>query len=169
MGGARLYIVCGLPFAGKSTLVRELTRQRGCRAIDIDALNTARGVGVGGAAITPEGWAASFAAARAATAATLAAGEAVAYDGHRWGRGQRDELRALARAYAAPVTLIVVAVPEVVARERWRANRRAPQRHDVPDALFARAVALFEPPAADEEPWCYDGATPLAAWVAALP
>lgn len=96
-----MYIVCGLPFAGKSTLVRELTRQRGCRAIDIDSLNTAR-----------------FAIARAATAAALAAGEAVAYDGHCFGRGQRDELRALARAYTTPVTLIVVAVPEAVARER---------------------------------------------------
>jgi predicted kinase len=94
---------------------------------------------------------------------------AVAYAGHCWGREQRDELRALARACAVPVTLIVVTVPEAVARERLRANRHDPQRHDVPDALFARAVAPFEPLVSGEEPWCYDGATPLAAWVAALP
>ena len=129
----------------------------------------ARGVGADGAAIAPGDWAGSFASARAATVAALATEETVAYDGHCWGCEQRDGLRALARAQAVPVTLIVVTVPEAVARERLQANRRDPRRHDVPDALFDRAFALFEPPQPDEEPWCYDGATPLAAWVAALP
>jgi len=40
MNRPRLYIVCGLPFAGKSTLTRELVRQCGYHAIDVDAINT---------------------------------------------------------------------------------------------------------------------------------
>lgn len=104
-----LYIVCGLPFAGKSSL-----------------------------------------------------------NGHCFAREQRARLRAIARRHAAPATLIFVATPERLARERWLANRRDPQRHDVPDALFARAAALPEMPGGDELPVRYDGTLPVAAWVARL-
>ena len=69
----RLYVVFGIPFSGKSTIVRELVRQRGCRAIDIDAINTARGVGTAGAVITPADWEISFARARAQLDDALAA------------------------------------------------------------------------------------------------
>ena len=65
MNRPRLCIVFGIPFSGKSTIVRELFRQRGCKAIDIDAINTARGVGIAGAMIAPEDWAISFATATA--------------------------------------------------------------------------------------------------------
>jgi hypothetical protein len=68
MNRSRLYLVFGLPFSGKSTLVRELVRQRGRSAIDSNAINTARGVGSAGSAgatITPDNWAISFAMARA--------------------------------------------------------------------------------------------------------
>ena len=82
MNRSRLYIVFGLPFSGKSPLVRELVRQRGRSVIDSNAINTARGVGSAGATITPEDWAISFATARARLAAALAAGESVADDGH---------------------------------------------------------------------------------------
>jgi predicted kinase len=169
MNQPRLYIVCGLPFSGKSTFVRELVRQRGCRVIDIDAINTARGVGIAGAAITPDEWETSFASARAQLAAALAAGESAAWDGHVGNREQRDELRAVAHAAGAAVTLIYLDVPESVARERLLANRRVPQRHDVRDDLFAQAVGLLEPPVEAEEAARYDGAEPVAAWVAALP
>lgn len=74
----QLYIVFGLPFSGKSTLERELVRQRGCRMIDIDAVNTARGIGIAGPPITPEDWTISFADARAQLLAALAAGKSVA-------------------------------------------------------------------------------------------
>ena len=164
----RVYVVFGIPFAGKSTIVRELVRQRGCRVIDIDAINTARGVGIAGAAISPEDWAISFASARAQLDDALAAGASVAYDGHVWSRAQREGFRALASAAGADITFIYLNVPESVARERWRANRQSAQRHDVPDDLFTQAVGLMEPPDETERVARYDGETPVAAWVAAL-
>jgi predicted kinase len=169
MSQPRLYVVFGLPFAGKSTLVRELVRQRGCRVIDIDAMNTARGVGIDGAAITAEEWATSFALARMRLIAELSAGESVAYDGHVWCRTQRDEFRAIARANGATVTLIYLDVPESVTHARLLANRRSPQRFDVRDELFAQAVALMEPPDGEEGVMRYDGSEPVAAWIASLP
>ncbi len=149
--------------------MRELVRQRGCRAIDIDEINTARGVGSAGAPISPEEWSGSFATARAQLAEAFAAGASVAYDGHCFARAERDKLRAIARAAGAAVTLIFVDSPESLVRERWQANRRTPQRHDIPDALFTRAVGLMEAPAPAKGALRYDGTMPVAAWVAALP
>jgi predicted kinase len=165
----RLYIVFGLPFSGKSTIVRELVRQRGCAVIDSDAINTARGVGIAGATIAPEDWAISFATARARLDAALAARESVAYEGHVWSRAQRDEFRAIASAAGADTTFIYLDVPESVVHERLLANRRAAQRHDVPDDLFAQALALMEHPDEAERVMRYDGSEPVAAWVAKLP
>ncbi len=165
----QVYIVFGLPFSGKSTLVRELVRQRGCHAIDIDAINTERGVGIAGATITPEDWAISFAMARECLDAALAAGESVAYDGHVWSHAQRDEFRAIAHAADADVTFIYLDIPQSVVHERLLANRRTAQRFDVPDGLFAQAVALMEPPDEAERVVRYDGSEPVAAWVARLP
>jgi predicted kinase len=169
MSKPRLYIVFGIPFSGKSTVVRELARQRGCRAIDIDAINTARGVGIAGAAITPDDWEISFASARAQLDDALASGEPVAYDGHIWSRAQRDDFRALASAAGADIIFIYLDVPESVARTRWQANRQTAQRHDVPDNLFTQAVGLMEPPDETESVTRYDGVAPVEAWVAALP
>jgi predicted kinase len=165
----RLYIVFGLPFSGKSTLVRELVRQRGCAVIDIDAINTAREVGIAGVTITPEDWATSFATARAQLDAALAAGKSVAYDGHCWSRAQREEFRAIADVAAADAIFIYLDIPESVVNERLLANRRAEQRHDVPDDLFAQAVALMEPPDEKEGVMRYDGSESIAIWVARLP
>jgi predicted kinase len=165
----RLYIVFGIPFSGKSTIVRELVRQRGCAVVDIDAINTARGVGISGAPITAEDWAISFASARSQLDAALAAGESVAYDGHVWSRAQRDKFRAVASAAGANITFIYLDIPESVVHERLLANRRAAQRFDVPDDLFAQAVALMELPDEAESVMRYDGSEPVAAWVAKLP
>jgi len=169
MNRPRLCIVFGIPFSGKSTIVRELVRQRGYHAIDIDAINTARGVGIAGAAITPEDWEISFASARTQLDDALAAGESVAYDGHCWSHAQREGFRALASAADADITFIYMDVTESVARKRWRANRQTAQRHDVPDDLFTQAIELMEPPDEMESVIRYDGVAPVAAWVAALP
>lgn len=165
----RLYIIFGIPFSGKSTLVRELVRQRGCRAIDIDAINTARGVGNADAPITPEDWEISFASARTQLDDALAAGASVAYDGHVWSRAQREDFRALASAAGADITFIYLDIPEAVARERWKANRQTAQRHDIPDDLFTQAVELMEPPDETESVKRYNGVAPVETWVAALP
>jgi predicted kinase len=169
MNRPRLYIVFGIPFSGKSTIARELVRQRGCAVVDIDAINTARGVGIAGATITPEDWEISFASARAQLDNALVAGESVAYDGHVWSRAQRKDFRALASAAGADITFIYLDVPESVARERWQANRQTAQRHAVPDDLFTQAVALMEPPDEEERVMRYDGSEPVVAWVAKLP
>jgi len=63
MSEARLYILCGLPFAGKTTLARAMARRLGFVSIALDDVNSERGVGLSGEAIPQAEWAKSYAEA----------------------------------------------------------------------------------------------------------
>lgn len=52
----QLYVMCGLPFSGKSTLARALAAFRGYGLVVYDTINSERGIGVDGAPIPPHEW-----------------------------------------------------------------------------------------------------------------
>jgi predicted kinase len=166
-----LYILCGLPFAGKTTLARALAAQCGCAHIEIDAINTARGLGLAGAALTPTEWDETYRLAFEQLAAALRSGRSAISDAANYTRAQRDQLRALAAdAGAASVTLSVDVAAEE-ARRRWLTNRAAgaSQRNDVRDDDFQHVLDHFEPPAPDEGAIRIDGTTPLDDWLRQVP
>jgi predicted kinase len=164
----RLLIICGVPFAGKSTLARELARQLPGRRIDIDELNAAQGRGAGGDDMTQQDWDAIYGESFRLLAESLAAGVSVVYDGHCWTRWQRDNLRRIAEERGATTAVIFVTTSEEVGRARWQANRAQQTRHDVSDENFASALAYYEPPQPDEIAASYDGTIDVALWVEQL-
>jgi predicted kinase len=142
----RLYILCGLPFAGKSTLARALAAQRGCTHVAIDAINTARGLGLSGAALTAAEWDETYRLAFEQLAAALRSGRSAINDAANYTRAQRDHLRALAADARAESGTLFIDVAAEEARRRWLANR-----------------------APDEHALRFDGATPLEEWLRRLP
>jgi predicted kinase len=162
---ACLYILSGLPFAGKSTLARRLAPLRGCDLVVYDAINGERGFGLDGAPIPPHEFERTEVEALRRIDAALGRGRSVVYDHGNFLRRRRDELRALAERHCASARLLWVDVPVDLAIARWRHNRDTGGRFDVRDEDFARAVELFEPPEPDEAPLRYDGSVPLDAWL----
>lgn len=163
---AILYVLCGLPFAGKSTLGRALATRLRIPRVEIDAINTERGQGLGLTPIAPEEWAATYADAYGRLSGSLRAETSAIFDAGSFTRAQRDELRALAEGCGAAVCLIYIAVPPEVAIARWQRNRLTGERYDIRDDYFALALDHFEPPAADEDTLVYDVSQPLDAWLA---
>ena len=51
-----LYIMCGLPFAGKTTLAKEMVKQLGIERVSIDEINGERGVWNDETGMSPEEW-----------------------------------------------------------------------------------------------------------------
>ncbi len=154
-----LYIMCGVPFAGKTTVALALVRQVGFRRVAIDDINDERGIWDDAIGLTPEAY--------RRIDLLLAQGHAVIDDSvnHTW--VLRERLRAIAARNGASATVLYIAVPAAEARCRWvLRNRQTEERGDVRDEDFATVLDNFEPPRADETVLRYDGVLPLNAWIA---
>jgi len=160
-----LYILCGLPFAGKTTLARALERQLGIALVELDAINSARGVGLHGEAISPEEWDETYAEAYRQLDALLAAGQSVLFDAASFTKAQRDFLRTVAGKRGASSLVIYLDVSEVEARQRWLQNRAVGARYDVRNEDFAQVVNFFEPPGQEEQAVYYRPSQPADEWI----
>ena len=160
-----LYILCGLPFAGKSTLARELVKSSNIALVEMDAINGERGLGLDGQVILSADWDITYAEFYRRIAQLLAERQLVIADAANFIRAQRDQLRAIAQKYQAPSTVIYVNPPTSIVRERWQRNRQTGQRYDVRDDDFAHVVDNFQPPTDDEHVLYYDQFLPVGEWI----
>lgn len=162
---AYLYILCGLPFAGKSTLARVLVRERGIQRVAIDDINTERGVWDEQVGMSPEEWANTYNEAYRRIGVLLNQGESVVDDAVNFTREQRDRLRAIAERYRVQTKVIFVDISPTEAQRRWQENMRTAARANVRESDFRQVVEHFEPPSEDEDVLRYDGSIPAEEWV----
>lgn len=160
-----LYILCGLPFSGKTTLASELVSRLGISRVAIDEINNERGIWDDETGLSPEEWANTYQEAYRRIGSLLGQGRSVVDDSVNFTRELRDHLRAIAESYGAATIVIYVDVPLSEVRRRWLENRQTGMRADVRDNDFANVVEHFERPTEDENVLCYDGAISAAAWV----
>ena len=160
-----LLLLCGLSFAGKSTLAKALAQRLGWRYISLDAINTERGIGLDGEAIPVEQWEQTYAEAYRRVEETLCDRRSVIYDETNFARHQRDALRAIAAGCNATTYVVYVATSTEEARRRWQRNRMTQQRGDVRDDDFAYVIQHFEPPSDDEATIVYDPGHSLEEWI----
>ncbi len=158
--------MCGLPFAGKSTLARALAKRLGAVHLETDAINMERGLGTNGKAITTREWAATYREAYRRAEVLLREGHTVVYDAVNYRRVQRDQLRRIARRCDATAQVIWVTTSADQARQRLEVNRVQQTRFDVRDEDFAEVASRFEPPTAGEHVLHYHGDEPIEQWSA---
>lgn len=149
---ALLLIVCGLPFAGKTTMSRDLaSKMEGSVHIDIDQINTERGLGSGGRAVPLSEWPITYEIAYERASFALQSGQTVIFDATNYSRAQRDILRMKGRRVGADSVVVFVDVPESECRARWQTNRQTGERYDIRDADFENVASRFDPPGAGEQ------------------
>ncbi|HLY41943.1 MAG TPA: AAA family ATPase [Terracidiphilus sp.] len=141
---ARLFLICGLPGAGKTTLARELEKKfqaiRFCPdewmiALAIDLYDEAR-----------RGKVEALQWQLAQT--LLARGVSVIIEWGTWGRSERDTLRLGARALGAEVELRYLTVPVDVLYERVR--QRGMEYPPIKREDLARWADAFQAPTREE-------------------
>lgn len=159
-----LYILCGLPFAGKTTLAKILERS-GISRIAIDDINTERGVWNDEMGMSPEEWTNIYNEAYWRIDLLLSQQKSVVNDSVNYTKELRDRLRAIAEAYHARTVVIYVDIPVAEAQRRWRENRQIAGRIDVQDSDFAEVLDHFEPPTEDEHMVRYDSSVPVEDWI----
>lgn len=161
--GQRLFVLCGLPFAGKSTMGRALHERLGVSHVEVDRY---LGGSVGGQRVGRPEWIDAYRLAYREVETELAAGRSVVFDAVGYRRVQRERARRIAAAYGVVVAVIFLDVTLDEARARLAANRERRTRRDVPTDDFLEVAEGLQPPLPDEEPVLrYRPDEPLDYWI----
>ena len=152
-----LYILCGLPGAGKTTLAAAIAKQRDVAHVSLAHIKADEGYFVSDAEVPDADWSGIYDVIHASLLMPLRLGRDAIYDATNLKREQRDDLRALAASRNFAARVIYVEVPEVTVRERW---------HGTPGAIDA-AIEGFEEPSKDEDVIVYAPTLDVTRWIKA--
>lgn len=161
----RVYILCGLPFAGKTTLAKALVQQLNLPRVSIDEINGERGLGFANSLISSEDWEITYAESYRRLDAHLRAGRSLVYDAANFTRAERDKARDVAAESGSDAAVIYVTTPEATVRQRWLRNRLTHERNDIRDDYFAHVITQFEPPSEDENILLYSDEQEVKLWI----
>jgi len=150
----KLYIMCGLPFAGKTTLAKAIVSKLGFAYISLDDISREQT----NSARQPER---SWEEACWRINKRLAEGQSVVYDATNHTKEERDLLRTLAFIRQVAAKVIFVYVPQYEARRRWREVGPGYSRSE---EEFGRVAEHFQSPLGEEDVVQFNQA-PLEEWL----
>jgi predicted kinase len=144
-----LYLLCGLAFAGKSTLAAQLASRAGATIVSLDDINAERGLH-GGIGIPGEEWVKTHHIALARVRELLDQGRPVIVDDTNCFRWLRDNYRKEATERGLPTTVVRLEVSVEEALARARRNEATKERPPVTEAVLRDLAQGFEWPGPDE-------------------
>ncbi len=159
-----VYIMCGLPFSGKTTLARALVARCGVTHLDLDIMAMAEGLfpEVG---VSEEQWGKIFENAHHRSAELLKSGKSVVFDSVNFDRGVRDRIRTDAERVGCSARVIYLQLPLEEIERRRQANRSSCARPEVLESDWQEIVNGFEIPTEDEDVLLFDGTLAPEEWI----
>lgn len=146
-----LYIMCGLPYSGKTMLAQSMSKQQNLPVVSIDAIREERDLSwEDNERVTKADWDTIFAEVYTRLAQHLDAGQSVIYDSANQDRASRDELRAFAIQHHSNTQVIYLDVPIETSMSRWQQNQATKKRFHLPKKWLQAAIDTLEPPTVDE-------------------
>jgi predicted kinase len=150
----RFYLLCGLPFSGKSTFAQLLKQKTGAMFISLDELITNAGFNLT-EQLPVEVWEQAHQQALALIKKYSEEGKDLILDDTNFLIKLRDRLRDVAIDGGYDVQLVYIQAPLKVLEQR-RANTRG-KRNTLNDEAFYPVVNGFEEPTQEEKPHIIDG------------
>jgi predicted kinase len=162
----KLIIICGVSFAGKSTLGQAIARRFGYEQVDVDDTKFALfGPDIRDEQLSRADWEHMYAETYRLIAEYLRAGKSVVDGSGNFKRSERQMVRELANASGSATVTIFVDTPERIARRRLRANRDRQTRLDVSDDDFEHILRAWEPPSPPEHALVFHYGDDMDAWI----
>jgi predicted kinase len=160
------FILCGIPFSGKTTLGKKLEKRLGFVHINLDDIKKERGYGdISDDDVPNRIWKQIFAEADKRLIKALKSGRSVVNETAWVTRKWRDRVRKIAEKLGFPTKVIYIKIPEEIAKKRWQQNRLNKKRYDTKDDEFEGYIKDFEKPTPDEELIIYDYTIPIKDWI----
>ena len=148
----KLIVVCGLSFAGKSTLADAICAAFEYPQVDVDETRTdLYGSDIHDEDLEPEEWTRIYTETDNRILTHLRNGESVVDASRNFRQAERKHARTLADRMKVEVLIVYVDTPEAIVRQRWAENRIKKTRRDVSDKGFEEIIAATEPPIAPEK------------------
>lgn len=146
-----LWILCGLPYSGKTHLSRQIVEQTSIVHISIDHILEELGFDWNTDHLPDQaGWEKIFNLSYAMTRDALKGGLNVLYDSTNHTKASRDMLRDIAQGLGADAKVIFVDTPVEVVWERWTKNGLTKNRSVIARDLVEQTIQSFEIPSGSE-------------------
>ena len=159
-----LYLLCGMPFSGKTTLGKIISQHISSAYVSLDKINESRGLR-GGDGIPVEEWEKTHSIAMSQIQALMPTSQDIVLDDTNCFRWLRDRFRQLATEHNYQTTVVFVDVSVSEIRQRMLANQKTQTRHMVKPEIIKEMTKTFEPPAEDENVIRYGGEQPINKWI----
>jgi len=144
-----VFAMCGIAFAGKSTVARRVASALELNLISLDAINAERGLS-GGEGIPDARWEETSFVAMARLRKCLEQGRGAVVDDIFSHRFLRDRCQRVAKSCGAKFTILLVDTPISMIQSRRQMNAVEMARAPIRDDVFEHHLARFEYPAPDE-------------------
>lgn len=146
-----LWILCGLPYSGKTHLAQQIVERTSIVHISIDHILKELDFDWDtGHLPDTAGWEKVFNLSYAMTRDALKGGLNVLYDSTNHTKISRDTLRTIAQESGADAKVIFVDTPIEVIWERWTKNRLTKNRSVIARDLVEQTIQSFEIPTSSE-------------------
>lgn len=163
---SKLIIICGLPYAGKTTLGHTLVARFGHEAVDVDVTKERLyGLGRKDDDLTKEQWNLIYTRTDQQIEEYLNSEKTVVDDSRYFKKVERMRARAIAERCHARCLTIYVDTPVAILWQRVVENRRKPARHDIPDAAMEDLLTQWEAPTEDEHALVLQHGVRLCDWI----
>ena len=159
-----LYLLCGMPFSGKTTISKSVAQYLDISYISLDEINESRGL-FGGEGIPVEEWEKTHHLAMEQLKNLMPSQHDIILDDTNCFRWLRDRFRNLAAGYNYQTTIIFLDIPYAEIEKRIAANNKTQTRNKVKPEIIEQMNQTFEPPQADEKTISYIG-QPINEWIA---
>jgi len=161
-----LYIICGIPFSGKTTLAKKLVKVFGYTHIDLDDVKLNMfGKHTKDSDIHQDGWDRIYQEMYKRIETNLSNGRTVIHDTGNFTRHERSLVRKIADKLGIEAITVFVNTPKEIALERLLQNRKNHNRFDVTTEDFESTIDELEVPDDHEKHLIYKTDIPIDLWI----
>jgi predicted kinase len=158
-----LYILVGLPYAGKTTLTKELVNRFGFMRVSMDDVIDEKGFNV--VDMTQEDWNLVYSEGYEKLKSLLVEGKTVILDLGNLKKSERDTARRIANEAHVDATMIYLDVPVETIKKRWETNAQTQERGQLEEVTLQSAIGMFQAPEPDEKYIIYNQTLDLDTWI----
>jgi len=164
---SKLVIICGISFAGKSTLGEAIFERFGYVQVDVDDMKFHLfGPDSKDEELSRVDWVRIYHETDKLMESYLQSGKTVIDASRNFRKQERQLARQIATQLNAEVVTILVDTPVGIAQKRLLENREKQSRLDVTDQDFETILQVWESPTADETPLVFRYSDQIDTWIA---